>query len=265
MPEVKVGGITMYYEVHGEGEPLVFINGAGASIEWSYGLIPTYSRDYRLVLFDNRGAGRSDRPEMTYTTEMMSDDVAGLLDAIGIDSAHIRGASMGGMIAQHFALRYPKRVRSLILQSTHCGGPHSTMPQLPDLAPSQTLTPEEPTMDMLRLCLTPEFIYKNPSVFQQLTAFMVEHPFLHHDTPKHLQALASHDAYERLPEIRVPTLIIAGDADGIIPVENSRVLASRIPGAELAILKNAGHMLVEAAEEADGIVFDFLRRHRTER
>jgi hypothetical protein len=103
MPKVKVNDISMYYEVHGKGEPLVLINGAGASIETFYWLIPIYSRDYRLVLFDNRGVGQTDRPDMIYTTQLMADDLAGLLDAIGIDSAHMHVTSMGGMIAQEFA------------------------------------------------------------------------------------------------------------------------------------------------------------------
>ena len=106
MPTVKVNGICMHYEVHGQGEPLVFINGAGASMVTSYWLIPIYSRDYRLVLFDNRGVGQTDKPDMTYTTQLMANDLAGLLDAIGIDSAHVYGTSMGGMVAQEFALRY---------------------------------------------------------------------------------------------------------------------------------------------------------------
>jgi 3-oxoadipate enol-lactonase len=264
VPKIKVGDITMYYEVHGEGEPLVMICGAGAGLELFYKRIPTFSQEYRLVLFDNRGAGRSDRPDMTYTTKLMSDDLAGLLDAIGIDSAHINGISMGGMIAQHFALGYPKRVRSLILTVTYCGGPHSIMSPLADMADMYKLTPEEATETMLRWFVTEEFINKNPSLFQQLIAFMVEHPLVHGDLPKHTQAIATHDTYERLPEIRVPTLIIAGDADRIIPVENARILASRIPNAELVILKNAGHMLLEAADEADKITLDFLKRHRTE-
>jgi len=129
----------MYCEVHGEGEPLVMINGAGATVEWSYRLIPTYSHEYRLVLFDNRGIGQSDRPDMVYTTAMMSDDLAGLLDGIGIDSAQIRGVSFGGMIAQEFALRHPKRARSLILAATYCGGKHSVIPPFVDEAHVQQL------------------------------------------------------------------------------------------------------------------------------
>ncbi len=265
MPEVKVGDINMYYEVHGEGEPLVMINGAGASVEWSYWLIPTYSREFRLVLFDNRGVGRTDRPDVVYTAAMMSEDLAGLLDAIDINSAHIRGFSFGGMIAQEFALRYPERVRSLVLTVTSCGGPNSVIAPPADMPDIQQLPPKEATEALLRCFITEEFINKNPFVFQQLVGFALEHPVDLGGFAKHTGAIASHDTYDRLPDIRVPTLVLAGDADTIIPVENARILASRIPNAELVILKNAGHMLIEVAHEADSVMLDFFKRHRTEK
>jgi pimeloyl-ACP methyl ester carboxylesterase len=261
MPKVRVGDINMYYEVHGEGEPLVLINGAGAGVEWFYRLISTYSRQYRLILFDNRGAGRSDRPEMTYTTEAMSDDLAGLLDVLGVETVHVKGVSMGGMIAQHFALRHPKRVRSLVLVVTYCGGPHSIMPPVSEILDLHDLNPREAAEAMFRWCVTEEFVNQNPGLFQGLVGFAVKHPIIHPDSPRHLQAIARHDTYERLPEIRVPTLVLAGDADRVIAVENARILASRIPDAELVILKGAGHALIEAADEADRVILDFLHGH----
>jgi pimeloyl-ACP methyl ester carboxylesterase len=262
MPKVTVGDITMYYEVHGKGEPLVIINGAGAGVEFLYRRIPKFSREFRLVIFDNRGAGRSDRPDMTYTTELMADDLAGLLDAIGIDWAHIYGMSMGGMIAQQFALRHPKKVRSLILAVTSCGGPKGVVQPLAPMTDVYGARPEEAAEAMLRWLITDEFIAKNPSVFRQLVTFAVEHPLVHEGLPRHTEAVTTHDTYERLPEIAVPTLILAGDADRIMPLEHARILASRIPDARLAILKNSGHMLIEAADEADSIMLDFLKKHR---
>lgn len=265
MPEVKVGDIRMHYEIYGEGEPLVMINGAGATMEWFYWLIPTYSRDYRLILFDNRGVGRTDKPDTTYTTAMMADDLAGLLDVIGIDSAHIRGVSFGGMIAQEFALRHPEKVKTLILLVTYCGGKHSsTLPFGADTERIRQLPPREATEAFLRWFITEEFIDKNPHVFEQLVAFALEHPAEPFGLAKHGEAIANHDTYDRLSTITAPTLVIGGDADKVIPVENSRILASRIPNAELVILKNAGHMLIEAANEVDRIILDFLRKYRAE-
>ncbi len=265
MPEAKVGDITIHYEIFGEGEPLVMINGAGAGMEWFRWLIPTYSREYRLILFDNRGVGRTDKPDMPYTTAMMADDLAGLLDVIGIGSAHVRGISFGGMIAQEFVLRHPEKVRSLILAVTYCGGTHSvTLPFAADTTHIRQLPPKEATEAFLRWFITEEFIDQNPLIFGQLLAFAVEHPPDPFALAKHGEAIANHDTYDRLPGIAVPTLIFGADADRVIPVENSKILASRIPNAELVILKNAGHMLIEAAHEVDRVTLDFLRKHRTE-
>jgi len=264
MPKVKVNDIMMYYEVHGQGEPLVLINGAGAGIEMFYRLIPIYSRDYRLVLFDNRGVGQTDKPDVTYTTQLMADDLAGLLDAIGVDAAHVHGTSMGGMIAQEFALRYPNKVRSLVLAVTHCGGPHSIVPQSADMTRMYKLSQKAAAEAMLRLFVTEEFITERPEFFQRLLTFSVEHPIDPSSLQKHIQAVARHNTCDRLPEITAPTLILAGGADRVVPVDNSRILETRIPNAERIIFKNAGHMLVEVGDEPHRLTIEFLKRHRIE-
>jgi len=194
----------------------------------------------------------------------MADDFAGLLDAIGIDSAHVYGTSMGGMIAQEFALRYPNKVKSLILAVTYCGGPHSILPQSADMTQLYKLSPKAAAEAMLRLCVTEEFISEKPDFFQKLVAFTVERPFVQSSFQKHTQAVTSHNTYERLPNIAVPTFVLAGDADRIIPVDNSRILETRIPNAELIIFKNAGYMLVEVGDEPHRVTIDLLKRHRIE-
>jgi 3-oxoadipate enol-lactonase len=209
MPTAKVGDINIYYESHGDGEPLLLIMGYGSySGHWAP-LIPYLSPEYRVISFDNRGTGQSDKPDIPYTIKMMADDASGLLDAIGVDAAHVFGVSMGGMIAQEFALNYPSKLKSLILGCTHCGG-------------TKTI----------------------------------------HGFARQAQGIMTHDTYDRLPQIKVPTLVIAGNADRLIPADNSRILASKIPSAELVILENAGHGFVtDAAAEATRIMLDFLRRH----
>lgn len=123
MPRVKVDDIEIFYEMQGEGAPLVLIMGWTASSEsWDPQLVEELSRFYTVIVFDNRGTGRSDKPDLEYSIEMMTDDVAGLLEAINIQKAHVLGFSMGGMIAQELALRYPEKVSSLILCGTSCGG-----------------------------------------------------------------------------------------------------------------------------------------------
>jgi pimeloyl-ACP methyl ester carboxylesterase len=272
MPTVRVGGINIYYEVHGKGEALVLIMGYTADTAWWFRELPVFSRQYRVVAFDNRGAGQSDKPDVPYTMEMMAGDLAGLLEIIGINKAHIFGVSMGGMIAQHFALRYPERVSSLVLGCTTCGGQHSIIPDakamtvLADFEHMKKLSRVEIVRQTIPFLVSPEFIDKNPSLIQELIEKMMEHPAPLHGAIRQAHAIWEHDTYEHLPEIRVPTLIIAGDADRLIPVENSRILASRIRKAELVILKNMGHgFITEAMDEANRAIFDFLRRHSSSR
>jgi pimeloyl-ACP methyl ester carboxylesterase len=268
MPKVKVGDINIYYEIHGKGEPLVLIPGSASSGDIYFMHVPVFSREYRVVTYDPRGAGRSDAPDNPYSMEMMADDLAGLLDVIGIDSAHILGLSMGGSIAQHFALRYPKKVISLILGCANCGGPHFTISNDPEVIDffqnPKELSPEEGAMRMFRLTMSQEFIDKNPGLMKRNIEELLKHPAPPQGQIGQWQANMGHDTYAKLPEIKVPTLVIHGDADRIVPVENGRVLASRIPGAELAILSKMGHLFsCEAFDESNRIMLDFLRRHRT--
>jgi len=268
MPTVKVDDINIYYETHGEGEPLVLIMGYGGHSGWWAPQIPVFSQEYRVVAFDNRGAGRSDKPDIPYTMEMMAGDIAGLLDAIGIDVAHVYGVSMGGMIAQEFALRYPDRVTSLILGCTNFGGTHQIIPDaeamtlLFDLERMKQLTPEERARQMLPFVCSQEFIDNNPDIIERFVTIVAEYVTPIHGYQRQGEAIMRHDTYNRLPQIKAPTLVIVGDADRLAPVENSRLLASRIPDAELVILENTGHGFMETAEEANNKVLDFLRRHR---
>jgi len=269
MPTVKVGDINIYYEIHGEGEALVLINGYGSSsLRW-FRQIPGLSQECRVVAFDNRGTGRSDKPDIPYSMEMMAGDIAGLLEAIGIDVACIYGVSMGGMIAQEFTFRYPEKVISLILGCTNCGGPHSIMPDsevtafLFDFERMGQRKPEDGVRESLPFLFSREFIDKNPDVMEEFTAKTVKYVTPVHGYMRQAEAIMGRDTYDRLPQINVPTLVIPGDADRLVPVENSRILATRIPNAELVILKTMGHgFFVEAAAEANKAILDFVRRHR---
>jgi len=268
MPVAKLADVSIYYEVQGAGQALLLIMGLGGSSALWLRQVPALSRQYQVVTFDNRGTGQSDKPDIPYTMEMLVGDLAGLLDAIGIHTAHIFGVSMGGMIAQHFALSHPERVTSLILGCTTCGGPHSVMPDVEaisllfDMERMQGLPLEERAREVLPFLLSQDFIDNNPSFIQQLIATMMEHPTPLHGYMRQAEAIMGHDTYERLPEIKVPTLVIAGDADKLVPIENSRILESRIPKAELVMLKNMGHGFnIEAADETNKAVLDFLRRH----
>ncbi len=272
MPTVKIGDISIYYEIYGDGEALVLIMGYGASSGWWFRQIPSLSREYRVVAFDNRGTGQSDKPDIPYTIEMMAGDITGLLETIGINAAHIYGVSMGGMIAQEFALRYPERVITLILGCTSCGGSHGIMSDEVEstalfvVERAKQLTAEEMATEWLPFLYNQEFIDNNPDIVEQFIAKVVEYATPVHGYMRQTEAVMSFDTYDRLPQIKVPTLVISGAADRLLPVENSRLLASRIPNTELVILENMGHgFFIEAAEEASKTILDFLRRQRGSR
>jgi 3-oxoadipate enol-lactonase len=267
MPTVKIGDISIYYEIHGEGEALVLIQGFGGNSGQWYREIPGLSREYRVVAFDNRGTGRSDKPDVPYTMQMFAQDIAGLFEALAIDAAHIYGVSMGGMIAQQFALRYPEKVISLILRGTTCGGAHSIPPDVEamthlfDLERMGQLTPEEAARESLPFLCSQEFIDNNPDIVEMFIAKAVEYVTPPHGYQRQAEAIMFHDTYDRLPQIKAPTLVISGTADRLVPFENSQLLAYRIPNAELVIFENVGHGFIEAAEEASKAILDFLGRH----
>jgi 3-oxoadipate enol-lactonase len=268
MPKAKVCDINMYYEVHGTGEPLVFIAGLGSNLTIWFRHIPVFSKEYKCIIFDNRGAGRSDAPDMTYTLEIMADDVAGLLDTIGVKLAHIIGVSMGGGIAQAFTIRYPKKVRSLILASTDCGGVHGVPPGaeymnfVTGTGRDPTETIEDRRKKSMSFVFTPEFEEKSQEIIKEIQGKLMEFPTSPQIYMKQSQAFSAFDSYDRLPEIKAPTLIMHGEVDPIVATENAHILASRIPGAELVILENKRHgILYEAFDETSHIMLDFLKRH----
>lgn len=265
MSTVKANGINIYYEVHGRGEPLLMIQGlSNHSGHWTT-LLPPFAREYRVIIFDNRGTGRTDKPETPYTMEMMAADAKGVLDAVGVEKANVLGVSLGGMIAQEFALDYPERVINLILGCTSCGGTHAIPPTPESTAflinPERAkLSLEQRARDTAPFLWTQQYIDEHPEAVDTYVAITTKYPTPLHGLAGQMQAATGRDTFDRLPKIKAPTLVIAGDADRLIPFENSKVLASRITGAELVIIPNAGHAFTQAPEATTAIL-DFLKRH----
>jgi len=256
MSTAKVDPIELYYEEHGSGEALLLIMGLAAdSTAWLF-QIPDFAEHYRTIVFDNRGVGRSSKPPGPYTIHEMADDTAGLLDAIGVARAHVLGVSMGGMIAQELALRHPEHVRSLVLACTY-PEPDAEIEQQRQFSVSQfggTITATgETRIDVAALDPLLFFQHLLPRVFNQ--------SFIDRELPKLMQlfsgalqwgfsmeailgqvaAAMGHRATDRLHRIGVPTLVITGDADLLIPPGNSRVLAENIPGAKLVMVPGGSH------------------------
>jgi pimeloyl-ACP methyl ester carboxylesterase len=264
MAEARVNGVRIYYELHGQGEPLVCLHGLQGDLSHFHGLLPALSRAHRTLIFDQRGSGLSDKLAMDYSTALLADDASALMDAVGFVSAHVFGVSMGGMIAQQLALRHPEKVRSLILGCTMAGGPHAVpVPEDPAFAAAYTaqeIPAEARARALARATLTEGYLERNPWIIDALVAARRERPLDSEALARRRRAIDRHDTYAALPSIRCPTLVITGRQDKIVAWENSRILAERIPGARLRVLDPAGHLFwFERAEEAREAILTFLR------
>ena len=262
---VDVGGFNMYYEIHGEGEPLVLIPGAGDNTSQLKHTISAFSRNLRVIAVDNRGAGKSDKPDIPYTIDMMADDLAGLLGHLNIKKAHVLGISMGGMIAQQFAVKYPEKVISLVLGATNCGAVHSIgFDESRDFVDPKGLlagTPEEIARRVISMIYPKRFVHDHPTLVEELVRERVQNPYDPGGIQRQISAVDSFDSFNDLPSINSPTLVIAGDEDRTINPDNSRLIASRIPGSELAIIQGVGHGLT-IMDDTRKVILDFLMRHR---
>jgi 3-oxoadipate enol-lactonase len=263
--EVAVEGGRLYVEEQGAGAPILLIQGLGTSLwAWRYQLEGLSARR-RAIAFDNRGVGRSSKEPGPYSIEQFADDAVSVLDALGIDRAHVVGLSMGGYISELLALRHPARVRSLLLSGTGPGAPtHTPVPQstIDAWLANVHLGPEEFARKTMFLSFSPGWNDAEPERYAELLAARLEYP-----TPYECWR-AQFDAATRfvetgapVEEIRAPTLVVHGDADRIVPLENGRALADRIPGAELAILPGQGHLPpLEVPETFNRVVEQFHDR-----
>jgi pimeloyl-ACP methyl ester carboxylesterase len=267
MPTLRANGIDIYYELHGAGEPLLLIMGLGANATAWWMQVPEFSRHYQVIAFDNRGAGRSEKPNEPYTIMQMADDADALLEELGVQSAHVFGMSLGGMVAQELALRHPERVRTLVLGGTMCGGPKATPPP-PSTIQHFIAIARMPVLQAveqgMRLLYSDAFLDANRG---WLLERALEHAHLMppaYALQRQVMAALSFNTHDRLHEVHVPSLVVTGTDDKIVPSANSRVLVERIPNAHLVAFEGAGHgFLVERAEETNRAVLDFLEPHRT--
>jgi pimeloyl-ACP methyl ester carboxylesterase len=247
MPKVELAGTELHYERAGTGEPLLLIQGMSANhMAWGRPFSSLLERDFEVVSFDNRGMGLSRPVTEAFSIAEMAADTAALLDALEIESAHVLGISMGGMIAQELALAQPARLRSLTLGCTYCGGPGS---QLMDQADFQGLVEAMASGDrqrvyraMYELNLSPGF-RADESRYAEFTEMTEALPTSRETIGLQLQAIFAHDTSARLGEIRAPTLVLHGTVDRVLGYPNGPLVASLIPGARLETYEEVGHML----------------------
>ena len=261
MPFVENHGAKIYWDEQGRGTPILLIMGLGYPSDLWHRTRPVLSAGYRTIALDNRGIGRSNAPLGAFSIELMAEDAGAVLDAAAVESAHILGVSMGGMIAQEFALLYPSRVRSLILGCTQAGGIHAVTAG-PDVLLALTARPNL-TPDQAAEVFIP-ILYDRATPRERIDedmAILSKWPPSPVAFAAQLQAIVAWEAYRRLPEIGAPTLVIHGDSDRLIPPRNGELVAARIPNARLAMIPHAGHMLATDQPQATHLALaEFLSR-----
>jgi pimeloyl-ACP methyl ester carboxylesterase len=234
VPSIKANGISIYYEIHGQGEPLVLIGGLSldvSEIEW---MIRGFSQKYQVVAFDNLGAGRTDKPDTPYSIEMMAEDTAGLLNALGVAHAHVLGISMGGRIAIALTLKHPEVVRSLTLVSTSARMP----------------------LRRTRLWSLSNLIIRIPWVRRIGTKY----PQPYYAFVRQREASRGYDATRRLDEILVPTLILHGRKDRMAPYELAEEMHRGIVGSSMTTFDGGHPFLFSKQEEFLGSMSRFLEK-----
>ena len=243
MPMVKVNDINMYYESHGEGDALVLISQPGFNVsEWKMH-IPVFSNEYRVIIFDNRGAGSTDKPHTEYSIEMMAEDTIGLMNVLDIEKMHVLGVSGGGTIAQNLAYKYPKQVNGLVLVATMMNIPARNLFVMDTMLKlMEKCSPEDIIRYTLSWMLSNKF-FENPEVVEGVIKAGLANPNKQpvHAFARQKVALANFDSRSWASKIQAPTLVIAGEDDVSLPQKHSKELSENIHGSKFTTMAG-GHM-----------------------
>jgi 3-oxoadipate enol-lactonase len=272
------GGWRIFYDVRGASPagaaapPVVLVQGLGLSSRFWFDLpdrITVGPKPRRVVVLDNRGVGRSDKPRGPYRMATLADDVAAVLDDARIDSAVVAGISLGGMIAQHVALRHPGRVSGLVLMATTAGLPHARLPHPRAIATlvglplaRRTRPAAQVGRALARLLLCERDVPRARELLRDWPAAMRAEPMLPRTYFAQLAAVLGHRTGARLGTLRCPTVIVTGDDDVLVPSQNSRALAKLVPGAHLDVVRSCGHAI--PASDPDCILRSLARLDQME-
>ncbi len=266
MPSLTANGINIHYEVGGEGPPLVFITGLGYGGWFWHKLVPWLTHDYRVLTYDNRGAGSTDKPPGPYDMAMLADDAAALLDALGWRQVCLCGHSLGGFIAQELALKRPDLVERLILAATHTGGP-AVVPMSPEVMSvimDRSGEPEDLYRRGIGLATAPGYALSHPEGFRTILEYRLSQPV----RPEHYAAQAmagaamanlnAEEVAERLGRLTMPTLILFGEQDQVVPPANARFFLDLMPQAVSRLVPGTGHLFpLEDPQTSARIIADF--------
>jgi pimeloyl-ACP methyl ester carboxylesterase len=271
MPELRVSapdGIELAVSVAGEGPPLLLIPGLGATRVVFDPLMPLLTPHLRVAVYDQRGIGASQRTLGPYTTEQLADDAAAVLNGLAVERAAVLGASFGGMVAQQVAIRHGHRLAALLLAATGPGDNH--LAQAPDPQAAAALlgkgarTPEEAYRIACTVLYSRRFQDEHPDVIEAQVRDRSRHPVPARAFQAQLAASRGHDAWDKLPSIMAPTLVLHGSEDAVMPLANAALLAERIPGATLEVFDGAGHLFFhEQPQRAADAVVAFATAHQS--
>jgi 3-oxoadipate enol-lactonase len=262
MPRIKINDIDLNYELDGNGPTVVFINGLTMDVNGWYFQALGFKGSHGVLRYDCRGQGQSDKPDMDYSQEMHADDLKNLMDKLDIQKAHIIGLSNGGMIAQHFTLKYPDKISGLVLVDT-C----SYIDTLLEVIIKTWIRATEVGGSELRYDVALPAIFSEGYIKRNFDNIMAMREIsVKNNPPKPIIHLAKsclkHNVNDRISEIKAPTLIIVGDEDILIPLKYSRILHEKIRGSKLVIIKNSGHVPpLEKPEEFNETVLSFLKSY----
>ena len=259
----RVNGVNIAYRVQGDGPPLVLVMGYRLSSDaWPATFIEQLARRFTVITLDNRGTGLSDKPVAGYAVANMARDVCGLLDELDTAQVHMFGYSMGGAIAQEFVRQFPERILSLILCATMAGGPHATYAKASVVRVMRELdglSPEQVARRIWKVTYSPGYLEQHRQIAEEQMRREIATPTPLHAADLQFQAFAEFNGSRALAEIRCPTLILTGDGDELIPPQNSRMMAERVPGAKLVVLAGRGHrVLWEATDDCLSFIDGFL-------
>ena len=264
MPMTKrPDGAEIWWAATGAGEPVVLVMGLGYPSDMWFRVIPSLAASHRVLRLDNRGAGRTgDVPGAPYTVETMAGDVLAVLDAAGEASAHVVGISMGGLIAQEVAMTAPDRVRSLVLGCTHPGIAHAVLdPEALDLLRQRGELNAEDAAEA-----SVAFNYAPTTPRQRITEDWAVRLLLASSPSGYraqVEGTAPWSGLERLPSLEVPTLLLHGEADRLLPVANTHRIAQAVPHAEVVVIPDANHLfMTDQPERTIEVLLDWLSRHR---
>ena len=265
MPHVDANGLQLFYEEGGEGEPLLLVPGlAGDHLIWAEQL-EAWSGHFRVISFDNRDSGQSSYVEEGYDTDDMAGDALALADVLELERFHLLGLSMGGMIAQHMALRVPDRVRSLTLCMTYAGSGHWARERSRLMAYDAMRRPREEEVEHALIGCFSEEMLEDPERMAYFRKVSQENP---HPQPveafcRQLQAMGAHDLRDRMDELDVPTHVVITEHDLVIPPWKQRELADLLPDARVSVIERGSHAAnMERSEEFNEMVLEFLLAQR---